>query len=180
MTRRIIAVSGPPGAGKSTLTRALAARLGGAVVRYDDHEVITSWPPDKVIRWLDDGAPFDAVIAPGLHEALLAQAGLVVFETPFGRACPETGGLIDAALWLDCPDDVALSRKMLALAATNRGNPGFAAWLTDWLFAYGQFTRRALAVQRERVKPTADRVIDADADAATVLSRSLIVLLTVF
>lgn len=180
MTRRIIAVSGPPGAGKSTLTAALAARLGGVVVRYDDHEVITSWPPDRVIRWLDAGAPFDAVIAPGLRDALLAQTGLVLLETPFGRACPETGGMIDTSLWLDCPDDVALARKILALSAKNHGNPGFAGWLTAWLNAYGQFTRRALAVQRLRVKPTADQVIDADADAASVMSRSLIFLATVF
>lgn len=180
MTRRIIAVSGPPGAGKSTLTQTLAMRLGGAVVRYDDHEVITSWPAAKVINWLDAGAPLEAAVAPGLRGALLARTGLVLFETPFGRACPDTGGMIDTAIWLDCPDDVALARKILALSSMNRGNPGFAGWLTDWLMAYGQFTRRALAVQRTKVKPTADHVIDADVNAVSVVSRSLSVLGKVF
>ncbi|WP_019955937.1 hypothetical protein [Yoonia vestfoldensis] len=174
MTRRIIAISGPPGAGKSTLADALGARLGGVVVRYDDHEVITSWPPERVIGWLDAGAPLEQAVAPGLHAALLAQTGLVLFETPFGRACPDTGGLIDFAIWLECPDDIALTRKLGALARMNHRNPAFAQWLTGWLDSYTVFTRRALAVQRLRVMPTADVAIMADADPATVVSRSLI------
>lgn len=171
MTRRIISVSGPPGAGKSTLVRGLAAAMGGVVVEYDDFEQITRWPPDKVIAWLDAGAPLEAAIAPGLYDALMAQSGLVLLATPFGRACPETGGLIAASVWLECPDDVALARKLSALAACNQENRGFAALMLGWLQAYEAFTRRALAVQRARVKPTADFELDVLDAPERVLSR---------
>jgi len=174
MTRRIVSVSGPPGAGKSTLVQGLAREMGGTVVAYDDFEVITSWPSEKVMAWLDDGAPFDKVIAPRLRDYLEAQSGLIFFETPFGKPCPDTGGMITTSIWLECPDDVALARKIGALAAHNQGNEAFSAMILGWLQAYEAFTRRALAVQREKVKPTADFEVFAEKSASAVLSSTIL------
>ena len=173
MTAQIISVSGPPGSGKSTLVAGLAGEMGGTVVAYDDFEIITSWPPEKVIAWLDAGAPLEATIAPGLREALLSQSGLVFFETPFGRACPDTGGLVATAIWLECPDDLALARKISALASYNQGNQGFAEMITAWLRAYETFTRRALYVQREKVIPKADLTLSAGIPADSLLSSAI-------
>jgi len=176
MTAKIIAVSGPPGAGKSTLVHGLAREFGGVVVAYDDFEVITSWPPEKVVAWLDAGAPLDQAIAPKLRDLLLAQDGLVFFEAPFGRACPDTGALIDTAIWLECPNDVALARKIGALAGYNQGNQGFADFIGGWLQAYEAFTRRALLVQREKVMPKADFTISAQVSEKAVLSSAILYL----
>lgn len=176
MSARIISVSGPPGAGKSTLLRGLAAEIGGTVIAYDDYEVVTRWPPHQVVSWLDAGAPFDAVVAPGLADALATRAGLVFLETPFGRACPATGPMIAASVWLECPDDVALARKLSALARHSQGNKAFADFIVNWLHAYETFTRRALAVQRARVKPKADIEIDVLAAPQVCLSRILLAL----
>ena len=85
--------------------------MGGVVVAYDDYEVVTGWTPRRVISWLDNGATFEGAIAPGLFESLVSQDGLVFLEAPFGRACP---------------DDVALARKIAALAKIDLGNNGFS------------------------------------------------------
>ncbi|MCX8226968.1 MAG: hypothetical protein OTI35_12890 [Sulfitobacter sp.] len=173
MTAQIISVSGPPGSGKSKLVAGLARKMGGTIVAYDDFEIMTSWSPEKVISWLDAGAPLEATIAPRLQEELLSQNGLVFFETPFGRACPDTGGLVTTAIWLECPDDLALARKISALASYYRGNQGFADMITGWLQAYEGFTRRALSMQREKVKPKSDVMLSANQSVDLVLSSAI-------
>ena len=173
MSRQIIAISGPPGAGKSTVLQPLATALNATAVQYDDFEVITSWPPEKVVAWLDSGAPFEDVIAPGLYDRLVSISGPIVLETPFGRCCPQTGPLVTTAVWLECPADLALSRKLSALTAAGAGDSGFATMLEGWLAAYRGFTRRALQLQRDRVRPTADFEVRADDAAENVVSSIL-------
>ena len=173
MTRQVVSVSGPPGAGKSTLARRLAASLGADFVQYDDFEIITSWPPERVENWLDRGSPFDEAIAPGLYEHLLGLDGLVVFETPFGRACPQIGPMIDASVWLDCPLDLALARKLSTLVQSGGGDPHLAAILSGWLGAYEGFTRRALLVQGEKVRPLADLHLSATEAPENIVSSVL-------
>ena len=60
----IVGVSGPPGAGKSALARALLAELGDAQAIYMDHyERMTREPLDTVARWAERGADFDELPA---------------------------------------------------------------------------------------------------------------------
>lgn len=172
MTRRVISVSGPPGAGKSTLLAALSRRLGAREVLYDDFEVVTSWPPDRVEAWLDNGAPIEGSLAPGLYEHLISLDGIVLLETPFGRACPQTGPLIDVAIWLECPLDVALARKLSSLAHLGREHVDFPGFLSGWLWAYQRFTRRALLMQCDRVKKGVDTAIPADASPEKIVSNA--------
>ena len=57
----IIAISGHPGGGKTSLTKALRDRLGVPALHYDDHEKITSLPPEDVMEWIARGSNYDEI-----------------------------------------------------------------------------------------------------------------------
>lgn len=193
---RVIAVSGPPGSGKSSLAVALARRLGGApVVSYDSYEQITGRPAAEVEGWLTTGADIGAIPVPGLVEDLASlksgeavpdRAGgrsrramdFVVFDTLIGKAHPPTAGLIDALLWIDLPLDIALARKIRRTIADERGRrgrrdfDGLTEWLDGYLAHYQRFVRKAYLMQRVRVAPGADHVLDGQMPAETVAERA--------
>lgn len=176
MSGPVVAICGPPGAGKSTLAATLAARWEGArVVDWDAWETFTHRPPEAIEAWLARGADPSEMSAPGLAEALAAAAarGPVAFETPVGRAHPETAPLIDLMVWIEAPADLALARKLSALLAIEGGPP--RDWMAGWLAAYPRVVRPAAALQAARVRPLADLVIDAETapprQAEAVLSR---------
>lgn len=176
----VIAVSGPPGSGKSTLCRELAERTGSSIVAYDDYETITRQSPDTIAAWLARGAPYAEIETPGLADALntAARSGSVIFETQLGRAHPETGPLIDFSIWLSCPEDIALARKVSQFVEGARGAPPerlqeFHAWLANYLEAYVDMVRPACVQQRERVEPLADLALDAQLPAVEHVSTIL-------
>ena len=188
ITPFVLAVAGPPGSGKTTLSRALAERLGGApVLSYDAYETITGWPPERVAAWLADGAPLDAVPVPGLAEDLaqlrqgepvpdrerggtlrLPRRGprpVIVPDTLLGRAHPGTGQQIDHLVWLDLPLDGALARELRSFTEEARRDPssapGFLAALDADLGRYDALLHPTYALQRERVRPAADQILRA-------------------
>ncbi|MGW5840924.1 uridine kinase [Methylorubrum extorquens] len=189
----VLAVSGPPGSGKTTLSHALSERFGGApVLAYDAYEEITGWPPERVAAWLAGGAPLDAVPVPGLAEDLArlrrgkpvpdrerggtlrlsrrAARPVIVLDTLLGRAHPGTGAQIDHLVWLDLPLDVALARKLRSFTGAARRDPTAAPGLLEALDAYlGRYDallHPTYALQRERVRPAADQILGAGTLAA--------------
>ncbi|NEX46558.1 AAA family ATPase [Pseudotabrizicola algicola] len=173
MSGPVIALCGFPGSGKTTLARRLAQRLGAGLVEYDRFETFTRRPLPEVLDWLAAGAPYAQLQAPGLEEALrlAARGGAVVFDTPLGRAHPQTGGLIDRCFWLDCPADLALARKVAQLSreVPDADSARFVEWLSGYLALYPTITRPACHVQIERVVPLCDMTIDGTAGIDTIL-----------
>jgi uridine kinase len=188
VSARIIAISAPPGGGKSTVAAALAERLGAALVEYDAYDKLTNLPPGEIAAWLKDGGDYAIVEVSELVADLatlrdggtildrrtgkeLTARALVILETPFGKAHPAMAPLIDSAIFLDTPPDLALTRKVRTFTEANLADPGpgghkrFLTWLEAYLRNYEAITRRAIAIQRDRVLPLSDLVIDA-ADAS--------------
>jgi uridine kinase len=165
VTHPILAISGPPGAGKSTLIGALVARHRVNVVHFDAHEQMTDRSPDDIADWIARGMPLAEMLPPGLvaHLRAAAQDAPVLFETPLGRAAEDHSALIRWSVWLELPADIALSRK---IAATVEGaewdsQEELSGWLQGYLAAYPRIIAPSLAMQSARVRPLADEVLDA-------------------
>jgi uridine kinase len=193
----IIGISGAVGAGKTSLTTELAARLGdAAVISCDSYERISEQPPESVIAWLERGADYDELVIPRLAEDLAAlkrgeaviepmrrtvirPAQHILFETNFGREHRGSGQHIDVLVWIDTPLEVALARKIqeyvgvfLAKHKPEQYREDLA-WLHEWLANYMRFTRKLLRLQRERVRPGAEIVLDGEQDQAALIELAL-------
>lgn len=195
MSKRIVAISGQPGGGKSTVSAAVAKRLGGALVEYDAYDTLTHRAAADVAEWLSAGGAYDDVdVVELVRDLSTLRAGgsvldrrtgsqmqadsLIILETPFGRAHPRMAPLIDVSVFLDTNADLALARKVRELVAGNLSDPGpgghggFLKWLEIYLLHYEQVTRPAIAIQRQRVLPLADLVIPvADATVHSIIKQ---------
>lgn len=188
----MIAVAAPIGGGKSALVQGLAAALGGAAsLHFDDYELATRQSPEQLARWIAAGADFNSLRAPGfaaaLHalrrgEAVADPAGaepirpsrFLVIEMPLGRAYAETAELIDFLVWVDTPLDLALARNLRSLTvaalAENADPRGFLRWLDAYLGQYLDQVRLILELQRTRVAPAADLVLDGTRTQAELIA----------
>ncbi|TAL64918.1 MAG: uridine kinase [Legionella sp.] len=129
MTTHIIGISGNMGAGKSTLTMALAKELHSTFLCWDDFDEISKGPEDY-IDWYKRGENYaewdyqklasilrclkikQSTIHPTLKIAL-NPTEYVIFDAPLGRFHTQTGAYIDTWIHIDVPLDVSLCRWLL-------------------------------------------------------------------
>lgn len=180
----IIAVAGPPGAGKTSLINALVCELGNASsVSYDSYQKITEKPVNEITELLKDGTNYNSLIIPKLAEDLekikngesiveplqnieIKSNPYIFFETPFGKEHSESAQYIDLLLWIDIPFDIALARNLKAFTGfflkeqRRDKHTDNIAWLDDYLANYLAEIRHLLYMQKERVSVNADIVVD--------------------
>ncbi len=187
----VIAISGPVGAGKTTLAQAVADELSDAtILQFDHYERITEQSIEQVRDWMQGGADLDAIAIPGLAEALQAlkegravtdpmtgtmipARKYILFETQFGRRHAATGRYIDLMIWVDTPLDVALARKVRQFAAALEGSDPAAArtfgpWLHGYLGNYLDVVAGLLRIQKASVGTGADVVVEGERDVSTL------------
>lgn len=182
----IIAVAAPVGGGKTSYVREIAKILKDAsIIYYDHYENLTEKPVDTILEWLRDGGDFNAfefknlagdlkklkngepVIDPLTGEEIPPEK-YIVFEMPLGKAHLETAAWIDLLIWIELPPDIALARKIKEFTETflikDSEYRNSMLWLDSYLGNYLRVTRDVLKIQKEKVSPDADIVIDGEKD----------------
>lgn len=181
---QVIAISGPIGAGKSSLRMALENTLPNCVsVDIDHYQSITQRSLAFVQDWMQSGANPDAFPLPRLANDLrqlrsgfpinhptngqtVAPAEVILFETPFGRLHTETAQQIDILLWIETPLDVALARKLQQFVgeALHNSSPSgireFHQWIFVYLQNYSTTIHSLMRMQQERIASRADVRVD--------------------
>jgi uridine kinase len=165
----VVAISGPPGAGKSTLTQALQRRFPPArTLFYDYHRPLTRLPMAEVRAWFARGGDPNEVdhgaLVADLVRAAAGPAPLLLFETPFARLLRDSSPLIDFVVWIDAPLDLALSRALLAITEAARTRPprNFLDWQRGYLASYPAM-RTMYLWQRDQISASADLTLDGAA-----------------
>ncbi|MGQ3887913.1 AAA family ATPase [Legionella sp. CNM-1927-20] len=125
----VIGISGNMGAGKTTLTLALAKSLGASYLLWDDFDEISISPSDY-IDWYRRGQDYSewdyhklaqtlsclkyskSIIHPALN-VVIKPTAFIVFDAPLGRFHQQTGVYIDTWVHITTPLDISLCRWLL-------------------------------------------------------------------
>ena len=189
----VIAISGPAGSGKTTITKALAQALDAPTLFFDDYAGRSNLPGD-LKKWLDDGADFNEWETPALvadlqrlkdgHTVQTADGRLlqpnrfIILENPLGCAQAALSDCIDFHIFLDTPLEVALARFVLRELTSGAALTRFEATdeaerhaaLQMYLQGYLSVFRNVYLEQRKQVTAGADLVVNADQDVNSILT----------
>jgi uridine kinase len=174
----VVSVSGTSGAGKSSVIEKTAALLASAITLHFDDYVTLGNDIAEIRAWVDAGADLDAIKTPGLADDLrklrsreaihlpntgrrIEPADVIILEEPFGRSRGELSSLIDFAVFIDAPADVALTRRLLREIETWQEEPGRLIGALDiQLKAYLAAGRDAYLAASRAARESADLVLD--------------------
>lgn len=114
----VITINAVSGGGKTALATLVAASLPQSqLFCFDDFDE-TNWYPDDFYAWYQRGADPLEIDCPGMGDAVtqaIAQGTFryLVLDCPLARDHPRFAPIIDLAIFIDTPLDVALARRIL-------------------------------------------------------------------
>ncbi len=114
----IISVNSVSGGGKTALSVTLHQALpDSTLVSFDDFDASNVYPSDYY-EWSRRGGDVEEFDCPGMHAAVDAEvrkgtAKQIILDFPFGRSHSRFRDLIDLAVFIDTPLDIAMARRIL-------------------------------------------------------------------
>ncbi|MBS4201799.1 hypothetical protein KHA93_19530 [Bacillus sp. FJAT-49732] len=113
----IISVAAVSGGGKTTITNQLKKRLDNSrALHFDDYEFEES--PADICKWVEDGADYNewnlAPFISDIHSILNDHdVHYIILDYPFAYLNSSMSDLIDLAIFIDTPLDIAMARRMI-------------------------------------------------------------------
>jgi len=175
----VVAVSGTSGAGKTSLIERMAAHLDNAARLHFDHYLILGNDIGAIAAWLEGGGEPNAVATPQFaadlnrlrrrepirlphDQSLIGPADFVILEEPFGRSRREMAPMIDLAVHLEVPQDIALARRLLRTVGLRpeMGDAGLIAEIEEQLRAFLSGGRDVYLAADRAARGSADLVFD--------------------
>jgi uridine kinase len=162
----VIAISSVSGGGKTALSTLLQKRLPASVLfRFDDFDD-TNLHPENYYEWSRRGGDLLEFDCPGMAQAVdqtIQQGELeyIVLDYPFGRGHPRLREVIDLAIFIDTPLDVAMARRILRDYPSESGaSPAEELSRLRTELAYYLEKARYPYLDMDRQKPTSDLVLN--------------------
>lgn len=111
----VVTIAGVSGGGKTTVVKHLNERLlNSKTLYFDDYDFDG---PDSIIDWVDKGANYDewnlSPLIRDLELLLTEPLDYIVIDFPFAYKHSKTSKLIDLAVFIDTPLDIAMARRVI-------------------------------------------------------------------
>lgn len=111
----VVAIAGVSGGGKTTIAKHLNEKLQNSkTLFFDDYDFDG---PDDIIDWVDKGANYDewnfAPLIKDLETLLTETLDYIVLDFPFAYKHSTTSKLIDFAVFIETPLDIAMARRVI-------------------------------------------------------------------
>lgn len=155
----VVAVAAVTAGGKTTVVNELKnAFPGSQTLHFDDYSV--EGEVDNFHQWVKDGADYSVWnLEPLKADILKCKAGgeceLLILDYPFAYCHPLLAPLIDLAVFIDTPLDIALARRILRDYRDAAGQE-----IRADLACYIKYARIAYLQMLKDVKPSSDYVVD--------------------
>ena len=166
----VIAIAGVSGGGKTTIAECLNDRLKNSkTLFFDDYDFDG---PDDIIDWVNKGANYDEWdLTPFIRdlEALLAEPlDYIVLDFPFAYKHSKTRNLIDFAVFIDTPLDIALVRRVTR-DFQNRSKESILIEMESYILN----GRRGYLEMLKSIKPNSDMILDGTLLVSEIVDKTL-------
>ncbi|WP_152399165.1 hypothetical protein [Paenibacillus cellulositrophicus] len=163
----VIAIAAVSGGGKTTITTQLNDTLHNSKCLYFDEYDFEG--PEDIINWVDNGANYDEwnliPLIRDLHSLFTESLDYIVIDFPFAYKHNDTKNLIDLAVFIDTPLDVAMARRVI------RDYQG--STMEDIIAEMRNYIlhgRRGYIEMLNSIKPNSDIIVDGTLTPAEIIS----------